>query len=394
MAILCAFCLYSQETNYAGNFRIGLALDAGGIGDLGRNDAILSELDELVMQLSGAIRQPRRDGVASAESGRFTVSLMQPIGVGVQRRRQFNRFSGGGYDLLIAIGPFYFDFIQQAADRFSNTQFVLIDGGYIEGLKPTGNLTCVTVDKTGVAFIMGALAGSIARNEQGDVGVIAANDLPEVRSLLLAFAAGVVFAAPELMNVRDIDASASAGMSEYIVNALNFQVIGRGDEAYLNTSNAKTIALNLIERGVAVLFHIAGIAGGGVIQAARDAGAYVIGSPVDQRSLLSVAHSHVGSTAFDVHEHLDRRNPNSQLADVILSSMRIDYARIIELLIDRFIRQQGSLSGGYVRYALDDERIVDWVSSASRAGTASGFDSRWCCRSAGCCCRYSQRRCF
>ena len=169
-----------------------------------------------------------------------------------------------GYDLIFAGGTPMKDYVAKLAPQFPDLHFVLFDGK----LTDIDNVISVEYGEEQGAYVAGVLAALMTTatdvagiNPEKKVGFIGGMDIAVGQNWLHGFEQGVKSVDPEIEVL-----SAFAGTF--------------GDPA-----KGKELALAQYEQGADVILHGAGDTGLGVLEAAKVAGCYAIGSDADQDSL-------------------------------------------------------------------------------------------------------------
>ncbi len=168
-----------------------------------------------------------------------------------------------GYDLIIASGFNEIEAVATVSKQFPDTKFAILDVSvdFVEGAGD--NVTGLPFQQDQASFMAGYLGALFAVDKFGDdvaLGAIGGEPIPPVENWLDGFSAGVKAADP------------------------NLRVIQGYSQSFGDPAPCKLLAENQIGQGASVLFQVAGGCGIGVINAAKDAGVYVIGSDADQSS--------------------------------------------------------------------------------------------------------------
>jgi basic membrane protein A len=159
-------------------------------------------------------------------------------------------------------GPLDFNAVLDAARRFPQTKFVVIDPPFPETHWPANVQGSVwRVEQP--AYVAGYLAGLMERRRPGPdvVGSVGGVRLPNVDTFIAGFEAGARAADPGIKTIR------------------------RYANDFLNTAKCRRVALGEIAAGAGVLFNIAGTCGLGTIAAAKEKGVWAVGVDVDQSFL-------------------------------------------------------------------------------------------------------------
>lgn len=233
------------STAYAQTNRFAIVFAVGGLGDQSFNDSAYEGILQAVDKYGIAYDYAEPGSVAEYETvlTRFA-----------QSRR---------YDLIISIGFNQEDAVTTVASRFPAQRFALIDA-----VAPGDNVASYVYNEAERGFLLGAIAGLMTQKDDdanlvpGDVvGVIGGVDIPLINAAIAGYIAGAKYVNP------DADVRYS-----YV-----------GD--FADPARGKELALAQFDQGVDIVWGAAGLSGLGVIQAAEEAGRYVIGADDDQSHL-------------------------------------------------------------------------------------------------------------
>jgi basic membrane protein A len=166
----------------------------------------------------------------------------------------YRSFSEEGYDIIIGHGFEFGEPAAKIAPEFPNITY-LVNNGNVSG----PNLASLEPVFEEAGFLVGSLAGLMTKT--GKVSAVGGMEFPIIVRGIEAFGAGAQYVKP------DVETTTA--------------YIGTLDDV----AKAKEAGLAQISTGTDVLFHIANEAGVGVIEAAKDKGAYAIGFGFDQNSL-------------------------------------------------------------------------------------------------------------
>ncbi len=185
--------------------------------------------------------------------------------------------------------------LAEVAARYPGVSFVLLDAV----AKPAANVSSVLFDQHEGSFTAGALAAMVSKTKK--TGFIGAMDLPVIKSFLVGFKEGVRYVDPDI-SVTEVFLTAYPDFS-------GFEDPRKGEAA----------AKKMYDRGIDIIYTVAGVTGNGVIEAARKTGKYAIGVDSNQDHL---APGHV------------------------LTSMMKNCDRAVLDIVQRFIK--GSFAGNHV----------------------------------------------
>jgi len=215
--------------------RIALILSFGGLGDEAFNDAAYK-------------------GYQMAEED-FDIDLtyVEPADIAEFEDHQ-RAYAELGYDLIIAIGFYQEDALEQVAQEYPDVDFAIVDT-----VVDLPNVASITFKEHEGSFLVGVLAGKMTETDR--VGFVGGLEIPLIRKFQVGFEEGVQYANPN---------------AEVLVNYA-------GD--FLDPGTGKELALSQFERDADIIFHAAGGTGMGVIEAAEEMERYAIGVDSDQDHL-------------------------------------------------------------------------------------------------------------
>jgi basic membrane protein A len=210
--------------------------------------------------------------------------------------KNLEQFASQGFNMIIGVGFLMGDAVKAAAEKHPDINYAIVDFAYDPVIK---NVRGLVFAEDQAAYLAGVLAASLSKSN--NIAVVGGVEIPPVQKFVLGYEAGAKSVKPDI-TVQKV----------YIDS---FTDRARGGEA----------AKNFISQGADVIFGAGGQTGSGGIQAAAQAGTYVIG--VDQDEYV---------TTF--------QGGKAQGADKIVSSAtkRVDNAvfQVIKLAVD------GKFEGG------------------------------------------------
>lgn len=271
---LCACRSRDKDTSPKGPV-VGLVTDVGGRGDQSFNDSALRGLEAWAANMKSV------DGKYVALSASERAALVPPelnvapLGIKpvvVQSKAQedyqpnLQLIVDFGADLIVGVGFMLENSVEAVAKENPQSRFLLIDSPVMDAkgtLAPLPNVRTVVFKEEEGSFLVGALAGLVAR---GKVGFVGGMEIPLIKKFEAGFRAGVRTTNPG---------------AEVLI-----QYTGSFD----NVAHGKQAAQDLVAKGCEVIFHAAGSDGNGVIQAVKEARAagsnvFVIGVDSDQSHL-------------------------------------------------------------------------------------------------------------
>ena len=176
-----------------------------------------------------------------------------------QREQAMRRMAERGVTVILGVGFAQADAIAKVSAEFPDTQFSIIDVSWLDG----ANLRQYAFKEHEGSYLVGVAAAKASKT--GKVGFIGGMDIP----LISKFACGYVGGAK----------SVNANIEVYQ------NMTGTTPSAWNDPAKGAELTRSQIDRGADVVYHAAGGTGGGVIQAAADAGKLAIGVDSNQNGL-------------------------------------------------------------------------------------------------------------
>jgi len=289
------------------DFRVGLALDIGGIGDKSFNDAA-----------NAGLQQALADGLVCEENTEF----IEADATGSNRDANVQALADDGYDLIVGVGFAFSEGIAAIANDYPDTNFAVIDGYATFVVEDLANVADLTFKEHEGSYLVGAAAA--LKCECDTIGFLGGQTGP----LIEKFEAGYVAGA------QAIDPG---------INVL-VEYIGDDTAAFNDAVKGEALSTKMYDDGAEIIYHAAGASGGGLFNAAVKADKLAIGVDSDQYLTAS---------------------PEQQ--PLILTSMlkRVDTA------VYNAIQQQGegSFEAGFQVFGMAEEG-VDYSQSNSEELTA------------------------
>lgn len=235
----------SSETTEApeSDIKVGMAYDVGGRGDQSFNDSAAAGLDQAVEEF-GFESEEGEASDGEAES---------------QREERLRTFADAGYDPIIAVGFAYAASVGKVAAEYPEVHFAIIDDA---SLVDVPNVASLTFAEHEGSFLVGAAAA--LKSEAGHIGFVGGVQVPLIEKFQAGYEAGAKAVNPDIT----IDVT-------YLTQPPDFS--GFGDPA-----KGKTAAEGMYQNGADIVYHAAGGSGGGVFEAASEAGGKAIGVDSDQ----------------------------------------------------------------------------------------------------------------
>ena len=176
-----------------------------------------------------------------------------------QREQAIRRMAERGATVVLGVGFAQADAIAKVSTEFPDTQFSIIDVGWLDG----ANLRQYVFKEHEGSYIVGVAAAKASQT--GKVGFVGGMDIP----LISKFACGYVG------GVKSVNASAEVFQN----------MTGSTPSAWNDPAKGAELTQSQIDRGADVVYHAAGGTGSGVIRAAADAGKLAIGVDSNQNGM-------------------------------------------------------------------------------------------------------------
>lgn len=229
------FLPFAQPYAHAKPLKVVVITDAAGLGDKAFNDVCWQGVQK-----------------AKADLGLSTQFL--------QSREQADYASNLTLatqyaDVVVTLGYLYADTVREMAPRFPNTKFIHMEGD-ISG----ENIASFDFNSEEAGFLAGLVAGLFTRVKK--VGVVSGMDIPPVEAYISGFRAGM----------KTAEKHRGESLELILTSAGSFN----------NPVKGKSLAQALIDKGVDVLFRVAGNTGIGVLEAVKETkGVFLISDDLD-----------------------------------------------------------------------------------------------------------------
>ncbi|MET3617462.1 basic membrane protein A [Peptoniphilus olsenii] len=225
---------------------VGFVTDEGGVNDESFNQGAWEGLQKAKEELGITA-----DYLESKDTKDYTPNL--------------ETFADQEKDLVFGAGFKMGEAIAQAADSYPEINYAIVDvdvtnGGEIEAPE---NLLGIMFRAQEPSFLVGYIAGMTS--ETNKVGFVGGQEGNIIWGFEYGYKAGVDYAAQE--KGQDIEV-----LTQYVGN-------------FTDAQKGKSITATMYQNGADVVFHAAGGAGAGVIEAAKEADKWAIGVDRDQNDL-------------------------------------------------------------------------------------------------------------
>ncbi|GAA2920370.1 BMP family ABC transporter substrate-binding protein [Streptomyces enissocaesilis] len=270
-----------------------IAYDIGGRGDQSFNDAAYAGLEkaEKDLDIKGNDQEPS-EGESDADK--------------VQRLTELART---GNNPVIGVGFAYAPAIKKVAPKFPKTTFGIIDDTSVTGK----NIANLVFNEEQGSYLAGVAAAKATKTNK--VGFIGGVEVPLIKKFEAGFAQGVKDTNPQV-----------EVLEQYLTQPPNFDGFAKPDLG-------KAAAQGQLDKGADVIYHAAGLAGSGAIEAAANKGKWAIGVDSDQYKQPGLA----------------------KYKDKILTSVTKDVSDSVYNLIKSV--KDGKPQSGEVRYGLAEDGV-------------------------------------
>lgn len=260
---------------------VGLVTDVGGRGDTSFNDSALRGLEGWAanQKYVGGKYEPlsaaERAALVPAElEATVTPVELKPLVVQSKAQEDYQPnlqlLVDQGADLTVGVGFMLENAVETVAKENPKAKFLLIDSPILDGKgtpQALPNVRTVVFKEEEGSFLVGALAGLVAKEKVGFVGGM---EIPLIKKFEAGFRAGVKTTNPKA------------------------QVLVQYTGTFDNVAHGKQVGQDLVAKGCEVVFHAAGSDGNGAIQAVKEAHeggkrVFAIGVDSDQSHLAPQA---------------------------------------------------------------------------------------------------------
>jgi basic membrane protein A len=254
VALVVAGCAKKEDTGGAASDelcadksgagpKVGLAYDIGGRGDKSFNDLAAAGVKKSLDEMDATCEESE-------------AALDEPDSAKEERLRTL---AEAGFNPIIGVGFVYTEEVNKVAKEYPNIKFAIVDG-FGEG----ANITNLVFSVEQGSFLVGVAAGLKTKTKKvGFIGGVRGNIIDPFAA---GYKAGVAAVDPAItVEMKWLSDKADA-------------------KAFANPAGGKTAATALYDAGSDVVFHAAGLSGGGLFDtvATKPDGIWAIGVDSDQ----------------------------------------------------------------------------------------------------------------
>lgn len=236
----------------ATDIKVGMVTDEGGVNDQSFNQSAWEGLEQAQEELGVTVKYQESHQEADYAPN-------------------FETLLDADHDLIWGIGYKLADAALAAAEANPDTKYGIIDSAY--GDDTPENMVGVLFKAEQPSFLVGYIAGKMT--ETNKIGFVGGIEGEVIGSFDYGFQAGVQYAAKEL--------------------GKEITVLSQYADSFSDAAKGKSIATNMYQQGMDIVFHAAGGVGDGVIEAAKEQDKWVIGVDRDQSDM---APEHVLTSAM------------------------------------------------------------------------------------------------
>lgn len=283
------------DTEGNGDFSVAMVTDVGGVDDKSFNQSAWEGLQALGEE-HGLEEGQGFDYAQSESDADYNPNITRLV------RNDFNLVFGIGYKLN--------DAISQAAERFPETKFSIVDS-----VVDQPNVASITFKEHQGSFLVGVAAAM--KTESDQVGFVGGVESDLIKKFESGFRAGVKSVNPDI----EIDVQYAGG--------------------FANADKGKVIANTMYKSGVDVIYHASGATGNGVFTEAKD-----IKNNDPDRQVWVIGVDRDQHAEGEIGEH-----------NVTLTSM----VKRVDIAVQEISEQamNGEFPGGEnVQFGLDDDAIT------------------------------------
>jgi basic membrane protein A len=250
---IAALCVAASAAAAPGAPKLGIVYDAGGKFDKSFNQSAFE----------GAERFKKATGISYLEAQANSDTQAEQVLRGLARKK---------LDLIAAIGFSQTQAVQKVAAEFPNVHFVIIDS-----VAKGNNINSILFKEQEGSYLVGAAAAMASKSQK--IGFVGGMDIPLIRAFACGYAQG---------------AKAESKKIEILQN-----MVGTTSAAWNDPAKGGELARAQFDRGVDVVFAVAGGSGMGTLQQAKEKGKLAIGVDSNQNYL------HPGTMLTSMVKHVD-----------------------------------------------------------------------------------------
>jgi basic membrane protein A len=236
---LTVAALFTAASASAADPKLGIVYDAGGKFDKSFNQSAFE----------GASRFKKETNINFIEVQASSDTQAEQVLRGLARKN---------LDLIASIGFAQQAAVQKVAKEFPKVRFVLIDG-----VAQGANVNSITFKEEEGSYLVGVAAAMASKSKK--LGFIGGVDIPLIRTFSCGYAQGAKAVNPKV--------------------EVTSNMVGTTSDSWNNPAKGGELARSQFDRGVDVVFAVAGGSGLGTLQTAKEKGKLAIGVDSNQNHL-------------------------------------------------------------------------------------------------------------
>ncbi|WP_329456018.1 BMP family lipoprotein [Streptomyces sp. NBC_01497] len=239
----------SASSGKAGGVKVGVAYDVGGRGDHSFNDSAARGIDKAKTQFGGSVKE----------------LTAKTTDTEADRLDRLSQLAEAGYNPVVGIGYAYANSMKQAAEKYPNTTFGIVDSSV-----DAKNVDSIVFTEEQSSYLGGVAAALKTKTDQ--VGFIGGVDVPLIKKFEAGYTQGVHDTNPKVK--------------------VDVQYLSHGSDTsgFASPDKGQAAAQGMLDKGADVVFAAAGSSGSGSIEAVHGKkGAWAIGVDSDQYQQASLA---------------------------------------------------------------------------------------------------------
>ncbi|HEX8613450.1 MAG TPA: BMP family ABC transporter substrate-binding protein [Telluria sp.] len=234
---IAALCVAASAT--AADPKLGIVYDAGGKFDKSFNQSAFE----------GAERFKKETSIKYIEAQASSDTQAEQVLRGLARKK---------LDLIAAVGFSQTQAVQKVAQEFPNVRFVLIDA-----VAKGANINSILFKEEEGSYLAGVAAAIASKSKK--VGFVGGMDIPLIRTFACGYSQGAKATNPKVEIMQNM--------------------VGTTSAAWNDPAKGGELARAQFDRGVDVVFAVAGGSGMGTLQTAKEKGKLAIGVDSNQNYL-------------------------------------------------------------------------------------------------------------
>ncbi|NVM76275.1 basic membrane protein A [Duganella sp. SG902] len=236
---LTVAALFIAASASAADPKLGIVYDAGGKFDKSFNQSAFE----------GATRFKKETNINFIEVQASSDTQAEQVLRGLARKN---------LDLIASVGFAQQAAVQKVAKEFPKVRFVLIDG-----VAQGANVNSITFKEEEGSYLVGVAAAMASKSKK--IGFIGGVDIPLIRTFACGYAQGAKAVNPKV--------------------EVTSNMVGTTSDSWNNPAKGGELARSQFDRGVDVVFAVAGGSGLGTLQTAKEKGKLAIGVDSNQNHL-------------------------------------------------------------------------------------------------------------